>query len=55
MEGCVCGTTIWGQCQSEAVAGGIVQQVWVLDGLMRYRFGDKSELMGAFACDRNVA
>jgi high-affinity Fe2+/Pb2+ permease len=38
----------------EAVAVQIVEQVRVLDGLVRYRFGDNAELMGAWASARNV-
>ncbi len=30
-------------------------QVRLLDGLVRYRFGDNAELMGAWASARNVA
>jgi len=36
------------------VLGEISQQVRVLDGLVRYRFGDNEELMGAWASARNV-
>jgi len=32
----------------------IAEQVKVLDGLVRYRFGDDAELMGAWASARNV-
>jgi len=38
----------------QAVAADIVEQVRVLDGLVRYRFGDNAELMGAWASARNV-
>ena len=38
----------------EAVAAEIAEQVRVLDGLVRYRFGDNAELMGACASARNV-
>ena len=38
----------------EAVAAEIAEQVRVLDGLVRYRFGDDAELMGAWASARNV-
>ena len=38
----------------QAVLGEISQQVRVLDGLVRYRFGDNEELMGAWASARNV-
>ena len=38
----------------EAVAAEIAEQVRVLDGLVRYRFGDNAELMGAWASARNV-
>jgi len=38
----------------EAVAAEIAEQVKVLDGLVRYRFGDDAELMGAWASARNV-
>ena len=37
-----------------AVAARITEQVRVLDGLVRYRFGDNAELMGAWASARNV-
>jgi hypothetical protein len=37
-----------------AVASEIAQQVRLLDGLVRYRFGDNTELMGAWASARNV-
>src|SRR2546425_9953537 len=37
-----------------AVAAEIAEQVRVLDGLVRYRFGDNAELMGAWASARNV-
>jgi len=36
------------------VAAEIAEQVKVLDGLVRYRFGDDAELMGAWASARNV-
>ena len=38
----------------EAVAAEIAEQVRVLDGLVRYRFGDNAELMGAWASAPNV-
>ena len=38
----------------QAVATEISQQVRLLDGLVRYRFGDNRELMGAWASARNV-
>ncbi|HET8720466.1 MAG TPA: hypothetical protein VFM24_00455 [Nitrospira sp.] len=38
----------------KAVATEIVEQVKLLDGLVRYRFGDNPELMGAWASARNV-
>ena len=38
----------------EAVATEIVEQVRLLDGLVRYRFGDNAELMGAWISARNV-
>jgi len=38
----------------KAVAAEIADQVRVLDGLVRYRFGDNAELMGAWASARNV-
>jgi len=37
-----------------AVATEIAEQVRLLDGLVRYRFGDNAELMGAWASARNV-
>ena len=39
---------------ASAVAAEIAEQVRVLDGLVRYRFGDNAELMGAWASARNV-
>ena len=38
----------------EAVAAEIVEQVRVLDGLMRYRFRSNADLMGEWASVRNV-
>jgi len=38
----------------DAVFSEISQQVRLLDGLVRYRFGDNAELMGAWASARNV-
>ena len=38
----------------EAVAEEIVERVRLLDGLVKYRFGDNPELMGAWASARNV-
>jgi hypothetical protein len=38
----------------QAVAAEIAEQVRLLDGLVRYRFGDNAELMGAWASARNV-
>ena len=38
----------------EAVLSEISEQVRVLDGLVRYRFGDDEELMGAWASAHNV-
>jgi hypothetical protein len=38
----------------DAVATEIVEQVRLLDGLVRYRFGDNAELMGAWISARNV-
>jgi len=38
-----------------AVASEITEQVRLLDGLVRYRFGDDAELMTAWASARNVA
>src|SRR6266851_1957919 len=38
----------------QAVLAEISQQVRVLDGLVRYRFGDNEELMGAWMSARNV-
>jgi len=37
-----------------AVAAEITEQLKVLDGLVRYRFGDSAELMGAWTSARNV-
>jgi len=36
------------------VTAEIVEQVRLLDGLVRYRFGDTAELMGAWESARNV-
>ena len=38
----------------ESVLSEITEQVRLLDGLVRYRFGDNTELMGAWASARNV-
>ncbi len=38
----------------QAVAAQISDQVRLLDGLVRYQFGDDAELMGAWASARNV-
>jgi hypothetical protein len=38
----------------EAVSSEIVEQVRVLDGLVRYRFGSNRELMGGWQSARNV-
>ena len=38
----------------EALDREIAEQVKLLDGLVRYRFGDNAELMGAWASARNV-
>jgi len=38
----------------KAVAAEIKEQVRVLDGLVRFRFGENAELMGAWASARNV-
>ncbi len=38
----------------KAVFADIVEQVRLVDGLVRYRFGDNPELMGAWASARNV-
>jgi len=38
----------------DAVFSEISQQVRLVDGLVRYRFGDNAELMGAWASARNV-
>jgi len=37
-----------------SVAAEIAEQVKLLDGLVRYRFGENAELMGAWASARNV-
>jgi hypothetical protein len=39
----------------QAVAAELTQEVRLLDGLVRYQFGDDAELMGAWASARNVA
>jgi hypothetical protein len=36
------------------VATEIAEQVRLLDGLVRYRFGENAELMGSWASARNV-
>ena len=38
----------------EAITAEIGEQVRLLDGLVRYRFGDNAELMGAWGSARNV-
>jgi hypothetical protein len=38
----------------QAVAAEITRQVRLLDGLVRYQFGEQPELMGAWASARNV-
>jgi len=38
----------------KAVAAEIKEQVRVLDGLVRFRFGENAELMAAWASARNV-
>lgn len=38
----------------KAVFAEMVEQVRLVDGLVRYRFGDNAELMGAWASARNV-
>jgi hypothetical protein len=38
----------------QAVAAEIAEQVQLLDGVVRYRFGDDAELMGGWASARNV-
>jgi hypothetical protein len=48
------GQVIGATADLEAVAAEIPEQVKVLDGLVRYRFGDDAELMGAWASARNV-
>ena len=37
-----------------AVLGEISEHLRVLDGLVRYRFGDDAEVMGAYTSARNV-
>lgn len=39
----------------ESVAHEVLEQVRLLDSLVRYRFGDNAELMGAWASAHNVA
>src|SRR5438046_9491285 len=48
------GQVVGASADLEAVAAEIAEQVRVLDGLVRYRFGDNAELMGAWAGARNV-
>jgi len=43
------GQVVGASADLEAVAAEIAEQVRVLDGLVRYRFGDNAELMGAWA------
>jgi len=38
----------------QTVAAEIKKQVRALDGMVRYRFGDSAELMGAWRSARNV-
>ncbi len=38
----------------QAVASAIAEQVRLLDGLVRYRFGHNAELMGAWISARNI-
>jgi hypothetical protein len=38
----------------EAIASEIGEQIRLLEGLVRYRFGNNVELMGAWASARNV-
>lgn len=38
----------------QAIAADIVERVRLLDGLVRYRFGDDAQLMGAWASARNL-
>jgi len=46
--------SIGASTELKAVAAEIAERVRVLDGLVRYRFGDNAELMGAWASARNV-
>jgi len=48
------GQVVGASADLEAVAAEIAEQVRVLDGLVRYRFGDYAELMEAWASARNV-
>src|SRR2546422_860660 len=47
-------TNVGASADLQAVAAEVAEQVRVLDGLVRYRFGDDAELMGAWASARNV-
>jgi hypothetical protein len=38
----------------QTVAAEIKKQIRALDGMVRYRFGDNAELMGAWRSARNV-
>ena len=48
------GQVVGASADLEAVAVEIVERVRLLDGLVKYRFGDNPELMGAWASARNV-
>jgi hypothetical protein len=48
------GQVVGASADLSAVGVEIAEQVRLLDGLVRYRFGDSAELMGAWASARNV-
>jgi hypothetical protein len=48
------GQVVGASADLKAVAAEIKEQVRVLDGLVRFRFGENAELMGAWASARNV-
>jgi hypothetical protein len=48
------GQVVGASADLRAVAAQVAMQMRLLDGLVRYRFGDNAELMGAWASARNV-
>ena len=45
----------WSDLDHKTVAAEISEQLRLLDKVVRYRFGDNSELMGAWESARNIA